>query len=178
MKLLFSILVCLFAIQAFSINKVQAQIASNGVEVCFTGVDQSASLKPMDFQSYMNEQMFQLYKANQVSCEKIEQIRFGISTTVFALSIGSIYAGATGVGLPITVSLTVANAGLSYLNFMLSRMDCEESSEAFKKKVTDAVCEILSQRTDVHCNPHQIQVLELGGDQNQRMCKISSPQYF
>lgn len=169
MKTIFLILILLIS----NMKTADAQVvAGNGLELCFTGTSSLGRMQNMNFEDYMNEQAFQAYKMNQVSCERIDTIRFGLSTAVFTLTLGSIYVSATGIGVPVSVGIGATSATLGFINFLVGQIDCDENKEVFKQKVTEAVCEILNQSTTVVCNPSQVKITEIGDPK--LMCKNSS----
>ncbi len=155
----------IFLLMVFSSHLARAQSpasTSNGLEVCFTGMaGELSKMQYQNFEDYFQDQAFRSYYASQMTCESLKKVRFGISTAVFTLTLSSIYVGATGVGIPVSVGIGLTSASLSYLNFVVSQMDCQQDKEDFKKKVTEAICETLN-GSEISCDPKSVKTFEFG----------------
>lgn len=146
---------------ALSTTPAHAQLS-----VCYLGMQNSISSAHID-ESNMHPALYlddgyRFYDASEMSCQDVHRIEAGIATVVFSLSIGEGVATATGVGVPVTVGLAISAAGLSYANFWISGVNCDQDPVKVQNQIKDSICNVFADSPNVSCNPESVQVLTAG----------------
>lgn len=82
------------------------------------------------------------YTASAPRCESVQALKNVSMVLGVSLQIGAITALCTGAGLPVTIALEVASAGLLVANGILDNIECvdEENEQLMEQKAREAVC--------------------------------------
>ncbi len=136
------------------------------LSVCYLGMQNSISSAQIDESNmqpalYLNDG-YRFYDASEMSCQDVHRIEAGIATVVFSLSIGEGVATATGLGVPVTAGLAISAAGLSYANFWISGINCDQDPVKVQQQIKKSICDVFADSSNVSCNPDSVRVLSAG----------------
>lgn len=95
----------------------------------------------------------QLYDA-AYKCQDIKSVSTGLKVASLAVQTTALAAACTGAGLPATAILEGGVIALTFVDMIVSDLDCEDSEQEAKiqKKVDDAVCGAMKAQ-GIKCQP-------------------------
>jgi hypothetical protein len=120
-------------------------------EACITGIQIPARYQSLE--DFPTDRQAQIYLANY-SCQDIEMVSTGLKALGIVMNVGALSTACSIGGVPVSIILGGAAAGLNTVDLYVSSLDCTdfEAEEKRKQEIDEAVCRALNQQ-GIECQP-------------------------